>query len=202
MARSIEQKLEALKARLTGLAELHPSYEPIVMPTFSALKLDFPMATLKTVELYRGEQEDHSLADASTPGVIKLNAYWFVDRDVEELRQEARIEFVLQNIDPNLPALRWHGGMTEPQHVLNHEFGHQLQDQIAGASEWAQDAWHEACFDQRFAVSGYALSGPDEFWAEMFAAYRMGTLGDLPEWSDVMVSFSNVLGMSRFGVGA
>ena len=179
-------------ALLLMLDELHLSYQPIVIPTFAGLKLDFPKATLDKIEIYRGADDDRSLADASTPGVIKLNAYWFVDRDVEELRKEAQTEYVLTNIDPNLPALRWHGGMTEPQHVLNHEFGHQLQDQIPGASEWAQEAWHEACFDQSLAVSGYALSGSDEFWAEMFAAFRMSTLGDLAPSSDVMISFCSL----------
>ena len=113
------------------------------------------------------------MADADAPGVISLNAYWFRDRPLEELRDEARDGYLF-SLPGSAQVMKWHGGMPEPQHCLAHEFGHILRDAIPGAIEWAREVWEAATHNPADAISGYALAGPEEFFAEAFAAYRLG----------------------------
>lgn len=151
---------------------LHPTYRAVVGPALDAMLSSYPACPLKEVRVYRGVPSDRSLGNADEPGVISLNAYWFADRDYEALREEARqgYLFVLPGC---AEVLKWHGGMTEPMHLLAHEFGHVLSDVLPGYVEFAEAGWQAATADPPTAVSGYACSGPHEWWGEAFAAAWM-----------------------------
>lgn len=148
---------------------LHEDYQQVVPSIFEALLADYPACRLRHVELYNSSSNDRSLASADTPGTIKLNSYWFRDRPLEELRQEARTDYLV-TLPRTDVTLRWHGGMVEPVHVLVHEFFHVLGDTIPGMKEWAQKQWEATTEHPETAVSGYSLAGPDEWWAEACAA--------------------------------
>ncbi len=159
------------------LEDLHPTYVAVVQPMFSSMSADYPACQLSAVKLFRGSLSDRSMASADEPGVIQLNSYWFSDRPLEDLREEARqgYLFCLPGSDQ---MIKWHGGMVEPQHVLAHEFGHLLSDALPGWRRWAEPRYQAATADPRRAITGYALTGVDEFWAECFAAMYLRI--DLP----------------------
>ena len=154
--------------RLDGL---HPSYERDVRDVISGLAADYPLVGDLRVELYRREG-DGSLGCAPERGLIRLNSRWF-GRPIEELRAAAETDDLVW---ASGVALEWHGGMVEPGHVLTHEFGHQLQFMTPGWAEFTEPHWRQSCLDPAHCrpPSGYALGSPDEFWADAFAAMRLG----------------------------
>lgn len=159
------------------LEELHPTYVAVVRPMLDGMLADYPACPLRAVRLFRGSASDRSLASADEPGVIALNAHWFSDRSLEDLREEARQGYLFCLPGSEL-TIKWHGGMVEPQHVLAHEFGHVLSDAMPGWRRWAEVRHEAALADPRRAITGYALTGVDEFWAECFAAMHLRI--DLP----------------------
>jgi hypothetical protein len=152
-----------------ALAGLHPTFERPVVDTLRGLSLDYPLVELRRVLLFE-RPGDNSIAHASVPGEIALNARWF-GRPIEELRTAARERHIIRLGEL---ALAWHGDMEEPHHVLAHEFGHCLQDALPAWEAFAITHWRAACRDPVGCrpVSGYALAGPDEWWADTFAALR------------------------------
>lgn len=157
--------------------ELHETYRVVVPSTFDALLSAYPACPLKLVKVYRGPPHDRSLGNADEPGVVALNAYWFTDRPLEALREEAR-EGYLFTLPGDETVIKWHGGAAEPQHLFAHEFAHVLADVIIGSEEWSRLKWREATADpSNCAPSGYALAGPHEFWAECFALMWLNVQG-------------------------
>lgn len=158
------------------LAGLHPSFERVVVDTLRGLDADYPHDCVRLVRL---ADLGDSLADADQPGVINLNREWF-SAPLTELSKFSKPEDQLVWVSPEIQLL-WHGGMVEPQHVLTHEFAHQLAVKLPWAAAWAEERWRAALADpvHRRAPSGYALADPDEFWADAFAAMRLGYPSEL-----------------------
>ena len=150
-------------------AQLHPTYRAIVGPLLDQLMSAYPSCPLEAVEVVRGAAGDRSLGNADTPGKIQLNGYWFRDRPIEALEAEAERGYLF-SLPGSEQVLRWHGGMREPQHAICHEFFHVLSDVLPGYREWAEEQWLDATGAPGAAVSGYALSGPEEWFAEACAA--------------------------------
>lgn len=150
-------------------AKLHPTYRAAIGPELEALLAAFPRCPLKRVEVYRGSTGDRSLGNADKLATINLNAYWFTDRSLEELHDEAQ-EGYLFSLPGSVEVLKWHGGMVELAHLLCHEFGHCLSDALPGYKLFAEQHWREATAAPHEAVSGYALAGADEWFGEAFAA--------------------------------
>ncbi len=155
------------------LEGLHPTYAAVVRPTLENLLDAFQACPLHTVKMFRGRGPDRSLANADEPGTISLNSYWFADRPLEALREEARHGYLFC-LPGSGEVIKWHGGMVEPQHLLAHEFGHVLSDVTPGWREWAELAHRAATNDPGGVISGYAMAGVDEFWAECFAGMYLG----------------------------
>lgn len=151
-----------------ALAGIHPSYERVVVDLLRGLDADYPFGGLKRVVLFAREG-DHSIADASEPGEIKLNSYWF-GKPIEVLQEASnRLNYVYLGNGITIP---WHGRVSEPAHVLAHEFGHCLQYVIPGWKDFATVHWSAACRDPVNCrpVSGYSFISPDEFWADTFSS--------------------------------
>lgn len=154
------------------LAELHPTYRLVVVSTFDTLLGAYPKCPLRRVETYRGDPEDRSMANANVPGVISLNSYWFSDRPLEYLRDQARTGY-LYSLPGSEHVSKWHGGMVEPQHVISHELFHMLGDVLPDHLALAYMMWQTATMLPDSAVSGYALAGPEEYWSEACTAAWM-----------------------------
>lgn len=150
--------------------QLHPTYRQVVGPELEQLMAAYPACPLKEVKVRRGPAHDRSLADADTPGVITLNAYWFTDRPMTELEDEAGRGYLF-TLPGSEQVIRWHGGMREPRHVLAHEFFHVLSAVLLEYKTFASDGWEAATRIPGTVVSGYALAGPDEWFAEACAAH-------------------------------
>lgn len=159
-----------------ALGGLHPTFVRPVVDTLLGLDADYPLAALRKVSVF-SRSNDHSMASADRPGEIALNLYWF-GRPINVLQEAARernqLYLVYLGAIDRVP-LSWHGDMEEPHHVLAHEFGHCLQDVIPSWREFAESHWRQSCRDPVHCrpVSGYALVGPDEWWADTFAALRL-----------------------------
>jgi hypothetical protein len=155
-----------------NLAELHPTFERPVIDTLRGLDADYPLGALSRVSLFSREG-DLSMASADQPGEVKLNLYWF-GKSIDVLRAAARERNQIY-IGPDRIPLAWHGDMEEPHHVLAHEFGHCLQDVIPEWRAFSETHWLQSCRDpvNCLPVSGYTLVGPDEWWADTFAALRL-----------------------------
>ena len=156
---------------LYDLDRAHPASAPLIRRIVDALAERYPWAPLREVRLYEQKSGDRSMAN-TTEHEITLNPYWF-SRDPVELRLQAT-----RNTRVRLRGreVEWHGGMTdEPRHVLTHEFGHSLSHALPGWRALAGQARSRALDDPRLAVSGYGLVDDDEYFAEMFAAYELGT---------------------------
>lgn len=154
------------------LAGLHYSYERLVVDTLAGLVNDYPQAGLEYVGLYEREG-DESLGNADQPGRIVLNARWF-GRPIEELR-EAASERNQVYLRAGCYPVAWHGDMEEPHHILAHEYWHLLED---GIPEWEAFTTPHLMASRRDPVhcrpvSGYALAGPHEWWADTGAAMRL-----------------------------
>lgn len=156
-----------------ALRGLHPTYTRTVIDTLRGLDVDYPLNALRRVQLSSWDS-DVSLASAGEPGEITLNEYWF-GRPVEVLQQAARDRPIIYLAGGECPV-PWHGPMEEPHHTLAHEFGHCLSNVVPQWRDFAETHWRAACRDPVACrpVSGYALTGPDEFWADNFAALRLG----------------------------
>jgi hypothetical protein len=162
------------------LRGLHSTYERVVVDTLRSLEADYPFGVLKQVVTYshlrEGISEDESIANADEPGVIRLNLRWF-GRPIDELRAEAQVDNLVYLRAG--PPILWHGGMEEPHHVLAHEYAHQLEEAVSDWREITEPLWRAACVDPvtNRPVSGYACGGVHEFWADCFAAHRLGYRG-------------------------
>lgn len=153
-----------------SLTGLHPSYGAVVRQIMDGLAVDYPLDSDLRVETY-AKAGDKSVGCSSETGVIQLNRYWF-SRPLDELQAAMRAsDLVSLGSDVVVP---WHG-MTEPQHILAHEYGHQLQDCTPWWREFAESHWQQACLypTRCRPPSGYSLASPDEFWADAFAAMRL-----------------------------
>ena len=151
------------------LMGLHYSYERLVVDVLTGLAADYPRAGLRRVELYYREG-DESLGNADEPGFISLNSRWF-GRPIEELREAAR-ERNQVYLSRGAYPVAWHGDMEEPQHILAHEYWHLMED---GIPEWEAFAAPHLAASRRDPVhcrpvSGYALVGEHEWWADTGAA--------------------------------
>lgn len=149
------------------LRGLHPTFRRPVVDVLVQLDEDFPLDCVRRVALYDGPEGDHSMGHSDIPGLIRLNRFWFA-RPIDELEAAARTNEVVPWPGGDIP---WHGGMAEPQHLLTHEFFHQLQNRV----EWcpfAERGWRGCCEDpvNQRPPTGYAASGPDEYWGETGAA--------------------------------
>lgn len=153
---------------------LHPSYERAVLDVIRGLDLDYPMDAVRRVEVYRPAGDDESMGCSSAAGVISLNGRWF-SRPINELREAAREDDQVI-LATGAPPIGYHGGMEEPIHVLTHEFAHCLADVLPGWREFAEPHWRASCADPAACrpPSGYALASADEFFADAFAAMRLG----------------------------
>ena len=154
------------------LSGLHYSYERLVVDTLAGLANDYPQAGLEVVGLY-SRDGDESLGNADQPGRIMLNARWF-GQPIEELREAANLRNQVY-LRADAYPVAWHGDMEEPHHILAHEYGHLLED---GIPEWEDFAVPHLAAARRDPVhcrpvSGYALAGTHEWWADTFAAMRL-----------------------------
>lgn len=154
------------------LGDLHYSYERIVVDTLLGLVNDYPAAGLSRVGLYE-KAGDESLGNANEPGVIMLNARWFT-RPLDELREAAR-ERNYVYLQRGAYPVAWHGDMEEPHHILAHEYGHLLEDGTLGWREFITPHLEMSRRDPINCrpVSGYALVGDHEMFADTFAAMRL-----------------------------
>lgn len=128
------------------------------------------------VELFR-KPDDRSLGYTGK-GKIYLNAFWFAqpraafDTQVMKARSSA---------PPGYPP--WHGRIGgfdhEVERLITHEFGHLLADTLDGYKEFASAGHSAVLADPTMAVSGYALVDPDEWFAEVFSALRLGGSGSV-----------------------
>jgi len=145
------------------LGKAHPVYRRAIPPLVERLAWLYPKAPLRRVRVYEPAQSDRSLANEDRPGVISLNLLWF-GAEPETLQRRA------------LQLPRYHGPMIEePQHVLTHEFGHVLCEALeAGWQDRAAEAWASATAEPERAPTPYALSDPDEYFAELFALAELG----------------------------
>jgi hypothetical protein len=158
------------------LEGLHPSFERPVVDILNRLDVDYPIGALRRVTVRPEKPGDESMASADKPGEIVLHGRWF-GRPIEELQAAARYRNII-NLRPTQLPIAWHGDMAEPDHVLSHEFGHCLQDVLPEWQTFAQIHWLASCQDpvHCWPVSGYALVGINEWWADTFAAMRLNIL--------------------------
>ncbi len=143
------------------LGSAHPDYQSLIEQTLTKLAERYPLAKPKLVALYGPDKNDLSMATVTKKSSICLSAYWFT-KPPEVLRSESK------------KGGDWHGGMLEPEHVIHHEAGHVVADNVPGWREWATPRWKVATADEAWRVTGYALANPDEFWAECFAGVCLG----------------------------
>jgi hypothetical protein len=153
------------------LQEAHEHYRDLIVAVMESLNNKFPMAKLHKVSIYPMEGAkncpmpdcaNRSLGDATEPGVIRLNGYWFSEPP-DTLHSAGEIsDFV-----PGIPGLRWHGGLPQPGQVLVHEFFHILRDGLGPeAAEFSHHMWQQATQSPSNAFSGYSMYNPSEWWAE------------------------------------
>ena len=159
------------------LKNAHPKYRDLIVSVMENLVQLFPAASLKRVVVYPQESAkncetciNRSLGDATEPGTIRLNSFWF-GQSPQMLHAAGEVDDYV----PNVPKLRWHGGLPQPGQVLVHEFFHVLYDGLgAPAKTFSREMWSKATNDQQVAFSGYSLYNPSEWWAENGAGLVLG----------------------------
>jgi hypothetical protein len=154
------------------LPDLHPSYERLVRDVLNGLAIDYPIVGDLRVSMFDREG-DESLGCAPERGMIKLNKLWF-GRPIEILQEAARTDDQVM-LRKDAPTIGWHGSMEEPQHLLCHEFGHQLQMVVPGWPAFDEEQHRLSCADpvMHRPPSGYCLSDAVEFGPDVFAAMRL-----------------------------
>ena len=157
---------------ILDLPDLHPSYGCIIQDTLNGLAIDYPIVGDLRVSMYDREG-DESMGCAPERGVIKLNRLWFA-QPIAVLQEAAHIDDQVV-LAEGIPTIGWHGSMEEPQHLLCHEFGHQLQMAIPGWPAFDNEQWRLACADPvaHRPPSGYSLGDAVEFGPDVFAAMRL-----------------------------
>jgi hypothetical protein len=154
------------------LNNAHPTFQEQIPAVYEGLLKRYPFTKLNRVELYEPRGHDTSMAAAFPNGIIRLNSYWFTgapDRINDAAKRDAAIE-----VDGK--EILWHGPMvSEPLHVLVHEFGHVIEEALKQAArEWSRPRWMFATIMPDKAPSGYALANSTEYFAEAFALYDLG----------------------------
>jgi hypothetical protein len=163
------------------LAAAHPAFRDVIVETMEGLARDWPMMRLRRVVVYLPEPAkncrtcaNRSLGDATEPGVIRLNGYWFGRApDILAAAGDADDEV------PGYSGLYWHGGMPQPGQVLHHEAAHVLRDGLGPDAEvFSYAMWLEATADPGRAPTGYACFNPSEWFAEAFVCLALGRAWD------------------------
>jgi hypothetical protein len=154
-----------------NLGKAHPEYRQIIPSVLTGLLAKYPFVPLKEVHLFDPATEDQSMGNATVPGVIALNSFWFA-QDPELLRDAGQSDIM---VCINGYDIAWHGKMVnEPEHLLTHEFGHILSQVLPEWHDWTCSRWEKAMINPQLAPSGYALGTPSEYFAEMFALVELG----------------------------
>lgn len=150
---------------------LHDDYKALMSSILETLSEAYPIVPPITVKL-TDKDGDESLG-AAVGDTIELNARWFAEPKV--ILDQAIIQ-ARKTTPPEAPAWHGHIGGAEQEFVrfLTHEFGHLMASELTGYKKFAQVGHKAARRDPEIAVSGYALVDPDEWWAETFAALRLG----------------------------
>jgi len=160
-----------------SLKVAHPLYQDLIVETIENLAQMYPAAPLRKVLVYLQESAkncadcaNRSLGDATEPGAIRLNGYWF-SKPPSALYSAGEADDFM----PNLPKIRWHGGLPQPGQVMVHEFFHILRDGLGqDAEEFSKEMWLKATSEPEIVFSGYSLYNPSEWWAESGAALVLG----------------------------
>lgn len=147
---------------------LHPDFRIEIEAQLAALCAAYPEVDLGAVRLFRKYADDRSLGSVEGSDIL-LNAYWFA-----QPREKLAAAALLGREAAPYGTPLWHGGMTEAEHLIAHEFGHLLSSATPGAGEFAKAGHAAALADPAIAVSGYALVDPDEWFSETFAGMRLG----------------------------
>jgi hypothetical protein len=153
----------------------HNEYKIEIPKILDGLKKRYPMVELDTVELCPFKEGDHSLGNATKKGRIQFNPYWFT-KPIAVLNEASRDKTPMKlkacgSDSDKMVTIPYHGAMiSEPHHVVTHEFGHLVSDAIPqweafadSMMKWARQDPHE------FSPGGYSLTNPAEFFAELFA---------------------------------
>lgn len=163
---------------------LHADFRPQAETTLDGLLRSYPRVAPFRLTLYDPPPSDFSLGNCDRPGEIALNAFWFA---TPRRRFDAAVEDGRASTPPSTPP--WHGHIGGLAHefdrLLCHEFGHLLMAATSGAAGFARKEHADAVADPRLAVSGYAALDSDEWWAETFAAMRLGGAGS-PQVAEMM----------------
>lgn len=154
------------------LDNLHPEYQPLIIPRFVWLDKKYPWAKLRTVSLYK-KPGDRSLGYTEDFDIY-LNSYWFA-RHPPALLKLAAIQGAWRGDKRVAP---FHGGGAhEPDHVIIHEFGHIIENSIPKESnQISQELFNELKIDPTKAVTGYALANKHELFAEYFSLWHIGNV--------------------------
>ena len=145
-------------------------YQEKIVVILTALQSRYPQAKLREVCIFDPKPDDKSMGN-TVKGVIRLNAFWFSKKP--SFLQEAAVKDII--VPVNGKRVSWHGALiSEPEHVLTHEFGHVLTDALPNWKEWARPRFKQATMNPETAPSGYALADMDEFFAENFALVDLG----------------------------
>jgi DNA topoisomerase-1 len=146
----------------------HPAHRVKIEGMIRGLCARYPRVPLKAVRIYQPEPDDRSMGNADEDGVISFNGFWF-SQDPQVLEDAAVEDFIVPVAGK---MMGWHGAMIdEPEHVIAHEFGHFAIQSLPELKQWAEELWQELTEDPAKAPAGYALAGPDECGAEVFAEH-------------------------------
>lgn len=152
---------------------LHANYRPVAEAEFDSLVAFYPTKLVR-LDLYDPLAGDTSLGHCTSADAIELNAYWFAEPRVKLDMAVARG----RECEPQ-HAMAWHGRIGgvdgEFRRLLCHEYGHLLA--VPDAPAFSRRGHAMAIANPAVAVSGYALVDPQEWWAETFAALRLGGSG-------------------------
>lgn len=159
---------------------IHPDFRPQIEAAAEALAAAYPHVEFAGIKLF-DSPGDKSLGYAQD-GWICLNAAWFAAPRAAFDEQVARSRSL---IPANAPP--WHGHIGELKgevdRLMAHEFGHLLAQGLEGYQEFAREGHSAAIAYPSLAVAGYCLlageqpEAADEWWAETFAALRVGGSG-------------------------
>lgn len=157
-------------------ARLHPDFRPGVEAVLEALCAAYPNVKFDGLQLYGPPAGDESLG-CTDGNRILLNAGWFTEPEakLDQAIVEGRVA-----TPPGVPL--WHGGIGSLEHEVErlvcHEFGHLVAQTIGKSAQRFADRGHRAVLaEPDIAVSGYAITDPEEWFAEVFAAMRLGAAG-------------------------
>jgi hypothetical protein len=154
--------------------DIHDDFRGEIVAAAEALAAAYPDVPFAGVQLFEVEG-DESLGRVKGD-TIEINAHWFArPRAVFD----AAVVAGRKATPPGFPA--WHGHVGglehETERLIAHEFGHLLAAAVSGVDEFAMAGHRTALNDPDLAVSGYALCDADEWFAETFAALRLGGSG-------------------------